>query len=42
MGYVGCGRLSAMERAFVKKNIGRKFVVALVGHDHGAWVRQSF
>jgi hypothetical protein len=24
-----------MGRAFVKKNIGRKFVVALVGHDHG-------
>ena len=24
-----------MGRAFVKKNIGRKFVVALAGHDHG-------
>jgi hypothetical protein len=24
-----------MARAFVKKNMGRNFVVALVGHNHG-------
>ena len=24
-----------MARAFVKKNMGRSFVVALGGHDHG-------